>query len=81
MSKNTSDNGKNAFDINIIIENKLDEILNPETPWIVSENCAVIFDNKISDEIIKWGTNKDLIRRQMLRKEKVSTKITLACSS
>ena len=57
---------------NVLTDTKPDDLMNPETPWIASENSAVNFDNRISDEIIKWGSNKDLIRRQMLRKEKVS---------
>jgi hypothetical protein len=65
------DNSKNIQDIDMSCENKHDDPMQPETPWISIENSVVNFDNKISEEIIKWGSNKDLIRRQMLRKEKV----------
>lgn len=75
MSKNTMDNSKNIQDIEMTCENKQDDFIQAETPWIVIENSVVNFDNKISEEIIKWGSNKDLIRRQMLRKEKVLEKI------
>jgi hypothetical protein len=75
MSKNTMDNSKNIQDIEMSCENKQDDPMQPETPWINIENSAVNFDNKISEEIIKWGSNKDLIRRQMLRKEKVLKRV------
>ena len=58
-------------------ENKQDEKIKPETPWIINENSVINFDNKITEEISKWGTNKDIIRRQMMRKEKVKLNFNL----
>ena len=66
-------------DINIKEEDLIinEEVVQPETPWVANEKCEVNFDNKISEEIIKWGTNKDLFRQQMLRKERVIFRINL----
>lgn len=59
-------------DVSMSTNDRKDFNPNNDTPWVLNDSSNINFESKLTDEITRWGSNRDLVKRQALRKERAT---------